>query len=85
MCVAIHLYTYIILNNYFAIATFFFQFADSDGSWWIEELNLKSDDYYCLCNGFHISERVVNASQQLMRQQFKVGGLQNTLLGQNPT
>ena len=55
--------------------------ADSDEkgrSWWIEELNLKSDDYYCLCNGFHISERVVNASQQLMRQQFKVSGLQSS-------
>ena len=50
------------------------QFADSDeegGRWWIEELNLKSDDYYCLCNGLHISDRVVNASQQLMRQQFE--------------
>ena len=57
-------------------------FTDDDG-WWIEDLNLKTEDYYCLCNGLHISDRIVNASQLLMKQQFKVRGLQNTLLGEN--
>ena len=39
------------------------QFADSDeegGSWWIEELNLKSDDYYCLTS--YIRPCCINAS-----------------------
>ena len=54
-----------------------------DSDWWIKDLDLKDEDCYLLCNGHHISDRIVNASQKLMKRQYNVGGLQNTLLGQN--
>ena len=53
--------------------------------WWIKELDLTEEDFYCLQNKLHLSDRVINASQRLMKQQFKVHGLQNTLCGQNLT
>lgn len=48
-----------------------------------EDLDLKTEDYYSLCNGLHISDHIVNASQLLIKEQFQVNGLQNTLLGEN--
>ena len=58
-----------------------------DTTWvfWIKELNLTEEDFYCFQNGLHLSDRLINASQRLMKQHFKVHGLQNTLCGQNLT
>ena len=52
---------------------------------WIKELDLTEEDFYCFQNGLHLSEILINASQRLMKQHFKVHGLQNTLCGQNLT
>ena len=50
-----------------------------------KKLYLTEEDFYCLQNGLHLSDRVINALQRLMKQQFKVYELQNTLCGQNVT
>ena len=49
----------------------------------MKELNLSKEDHYCLTHGLELTDRIVNASQVLMKQQFGAAGLQNTLFGQS--
>ena len=51
-------------------------------SWWIKDLCLKKEDKCMLFNGFSLNDRLVNASQVMIKERFRVDGLQSTFLGQ---
>ena len=52
-------------------------------SWWLKHLDLKVHDRNCLSEGLLITDKIINAAQKLLSQQFPhVSSLQSTLLGQ---
>lgn len=50
---------------------------------WIKELGLKKDDYFVLKDGDLLSDRIINASQLLLKNKYHIEGLQDTLRGKN--
>ena len=42
---------------------------------WIKELGLKKDDYFVLKDGDLLSDRIINASQLLLKNQYHIEGL----------
>ena len=47
-------------------------------------MNLTMEDFHSLRDGKELSDKIVNAAQHLLKQQFSnICGFQSTLLGQN--
>ena len=43
-----------------------------EDDWWIKDLSLKQEDYLVLKDGGHLSDRIINASQLMLKEQYKV-------------
>ena len=57
--------------------------SDPDPTWWIKDLELYKCDEESLQPGMELTENVINAAQKVLKQQFNIGGCQNTALPQS--